>query len=146
MAKEIKWFREIRNLAVAALIFLILFAIINLMPYIIPENIMWNLWDAFFWGFLAIVLVLEVACIVVSIIIICRNWKTQWIKKNKVLGGLLSLLLSFIGLIIFSSIAIKHAEQDVEYSNIPIPPQDQYKNPSHSYNLDSYDDKFDDNY
>lgn len=71
--------------------------------------------------------------ITTSVIILASNWKSQWCSENKLLWGLLSLLiLSAIGVIIFSALGLQKAKKPNNYSytnyndnnyNIPNGPQ-----------------------
>ncbi|MDE6472868.1 MAG: hypothetical protein K2K73_00440 [Ureaplasma sp.] len=68
--------------------------------------------------------------ITTSVIILASNWKSQWCSENKLLWGLLSLLiLSAIGIIIFSSLGLQKAKKSNNYSYTNYNDND-YNNPN----------------
>lgn len=75
---------------------------------------------------------------ITSLVILCTSWKSKWASNNKILWGLLSLLiLLFIGIIVFGAIGVNRAREEGErsynnsnYGQYPQYPQyPQYSNP-----------------
>ena len=123
------------------------------------------------WFLIALLTICGIANFVCSIVILATKWKNKWVRDHKVIWGLLSLfLLTFLGLIIFGSIAMSHAEDQYDnannYYNNQMPQHDQYRNypyppmPPRDYEdaynspysnnsrkkRDKYDDRFNDKF
>ena len=172
MDTEIKRLQQIRNTGIAILILLILFIALLSLELFIPEQLNHEVAFLMLFALLIPLSFLMLGNFIISIIIMCANWKTKWARDHKVVWGLLSFfLLTCIGLMIFGATALRHAhaqddainnyynnqmpEYD-QYRNYPYPPmpprpyEDTYNSPysnnSRRKHRDEYDDRFDDRF
>ncbi|MDE6472875.1 MAG: hypothetical protein K2K73_00475 [Ureaplasma sp.] len=172
MNTEIRRLEQIRNIGIATFIGWFPFIGLILLELFIPEQLVQ---ENIFIGFVIVTMYLSfliLANFIISIIIMCANWKTKWAREHKVVWGLLSLfLLTCLGLMIFGATALRHAyaQDDAinnyynnqmpeygQYRNYPYPPmpprpyEDTYNSPysnnSRKKRRDEYNDRFDDRF